>query len=74
MNYVYLGITIALMIYLAIGVSRSLRIMEMTKRGMKPTSSLEYFALVLVGIFHTFAWFPYWVVAYREYKKTHANL
>ena len=74
MNYVWLGITIALMIYTAIGVSRSLRIMKYVEHDLNPQVGLEKFALVLVGIFHVFAWFPYWIVAYRNYKKDHANL
>jgi|WetSurMetagenome_2_1015567.scaffolds.fasta_scaffold00049_56 hypothetical protein len=74
MNYIGLLITIALMIYLALGIGRSLRIMRAVSHDLRPQENVEKLALVLVGIFHTLAWFPYWIVAYRNYKKDHANL
>ena len=74
MNYVWLGITIALMVYVAVGVNRSMYIMKAVSHDMKPKNNLEWFGLTLVGIFHVLAWFPYWVAAVHNYRKTHANL
>jgi uncharacterized protein YhhL (DUF1145 family) len=74
MNYVWLGITIALMAYVAVGVNRSMMIMKAVSHDLKPQTRLEYFGLTLVGIFHVFAWFPYWVASVHYYRKTHANL
>ena len=74
MNYVWLGITIALMVYVAIGVNRATMIMKAVAHDLKPQSKLDWFGLTLVGIFHVFAWFPYWVAAVYNYEKNHANL
>lgn len=74
MNYVWLGIAIAGIVYLAIGINRSTMIMRAVKHDMRPSTNLEHFGLVLVGIFHVIAWLPYLVAAIVAYRRDHAKL